>query len=218
MTYKKNIAEFIGTSFLLGTIVGSGIMSERLSAGIESLALLGNTVATGAILFVMITILAPVSGAHFNPAVSIVMRLRGYINNVELSTYLLSQIAGSVFGTWVAHFMFDVSIIQFSSKIRTGSPIYIAEFVATFGLIFTILLGSRYSPRKVPALVGLYITGAYWFTSSTSFANPAVTFARTLTDTFSGINFSDLPFFILFQILGGVSALAVCNLIENGRK
>lgn len=218
MTYKKNMAEFIGTSFLLGTIVGSGIMSERLSAGIESLALLGNTVATGAILFVMITILAPVSGAHFNPAVSIVMRLRGYINNVELSTYLLSQIAGSVFGTWVAHFMFDVSIIQFSSKIRTGSPIYIAEFVATFGLIFTILLGSRYSPRKVPALVGLYITGAYWFTSSTSFANPAVTFARTLTDTFSGINFSDLPFFILFQILGGVSALAVCNLIENGRK
>jgi len=218
MTYKKNIAEFIGTSFLLGTIVGSGIMSERLSAGIESLALLGNTVATGAILFVMITILAPVSGAHFNPAVSIVMRLRGYINNVELSTYILSQIAGSVFGTWVAHFMFDVSIIQFSSKIRTGSPIYIAEFVATFGLIFTILLGSRYSPRKVPALVGLYITGAYWFTSSTSFANPAVTFARTLTDTFSGINFSDLPFFILFQILGGVSALAVCNLIENGRK
>ena len=218
MTYKKNIAEFIGTSFLLGTIVGSGIMSERLSAGIESLALLGNTVATGAILFVMITILAPVSGAHFNPAVSIVMRLRGYINNVELSTYILSQIAGSVFGTWIAHFMFDVSIIQFSSKIRTGSPIYIAEFVATFGLIFTILLGSRYSPRKVPALVGLYITGAYWFTSSTSFANPAVTFARTLTDTFSGINFSDLPFFILFQILGGISALAVCNLIENGRK
>ena len=218
MTYKKNIAEFIGTSFLLGTIVGSGIMSERLSAGIESLALLGNTVATGAILFVMITILAPVSGAHFNPAVSIVMRLRENINNVELSTYLLSQIAGSVFGTWVAHFMFDVSIIQFSSKIRTGSPIYIAEFVATFGLIFTILLGSRYSPKKVPALVGLYITGAYWFTSSTSFANPAVTFARTLTDTFSGINFSDLPFFILFQILGGVSALAVCNLIENVRK
>ena len=218
MTYKKNIAEFIGTSFLFGTIVGSGIMSERLSAGIESLALLGNTIATGAILFVMITILAPVSGAHFNPAVSLVMRLRGNLNNVELSTYLLSQIAGSVFGTWVAHFMFDVSIIQFSSKIRTGSPIYIAEFVATFGLIFTILLGSRYSPRKVPALVGLYITGAYWFTSSTSFANPAVTFARTLTDTFSGINFSDLPFFILFQILGGVSALAVCNLIENGRK
>ena len=218
MTYKKNMAEFIGTSFLLGTIVGSGIMSERLSAGIESLALLGNTVATGAILFVMITILAPVSGAHFNPVVSLVMRLRGNINNVELSTYLLTQIAGSVFGTWIAHFMFDVSIIQFSSKIRTGSPIYIAEFVATFGLIFTILLGSRYSPRKVPALVGLYITGAYWFTSSTSFANPAVTFARTLTDTFSGINFSDLPFFILFQILGGVSALAVCNLIENGRK
>ena len=218
MTYKKNMAEFIGTSFLLGTIVGSGIMSERLSAGIESLALLGNTVATGAILFVMITILAPVSGAHFNPAVSIVMRLRGYINNVELSTYILSQIAGSVFGTWVAHFMFDVSIIQMSSKIRTGSPIYIAEFVATFGLIFTILLGSRYSPRQVPALVGLYITGAYWFTSSTSFANPAVTFARTLTDTFSGINFSDLPFFILFQILGGVSALAVCNLIESSRK
>ena len=218
MTYKKNIAEFIGTSFLLGTIVGSGIMSERLSAGIESLALLGNTIATGAILFVMITILAPVSGAHFNPAVSLVMRLRGNLNNVELSTYLLSQIAGSVFGTWVAHFMFDVSIIQFSSKIRTGSPIYIAEFVATFGLIFTILLGSRYSPRKVPALVGLYITGAYWFTSSTSFANPAVTFARTLTDTFSGINFSDLPSFILFQVLGGVSALAVCNLIENGRK
>ncbi len=218
MTYKKNIAEFIGTSFLLGTIVGSGIMSERLSAGIESLALLGNTIATGAILFVMITILAPVSGAHFNPAVSLVMRLRGNLNNVELSTYLLSQIAGSVFGTWVAHFMFDVSIIQFSSKIRTGSPIYIAEFVATFGLIFTILLGSRYSPRKVPALVGLYITGAYWFTSSTSFANPAVTFARTLTDTFSGINSFDLPFFILFQILGGVSALAVCNLIENGRK
>ena len=218
MTYKKNIAEFIGTSFLLGTIVGSGIMSERLSAGIESLALLGNTVATGAILFVMITILAPVSGAHFNPVVSLVMRLKGNINNVELSTYLLTQIAGSVFGTWIAHFMFDVSIIQFSSKIRTGSPIYIAEFVATFGLICTILLGSRYSPKKVPALVGLYITGAYWFTSSTSFANPAVTFARTLTDTFSGINFSDLPFFILFQILGGVSALAVCNLIENGRK
>ena len=218
MTYKKNMAEFIGTSFLLGTIVGSGIMSERLSAGIESLALLGNTVATGAILFVMITILAPVSGAHFNPVVSLVMRLRGNINNVALSTYLLTQIAGSVFGTWIAHFMFDISIIQFSSKIRTGSPIYIAEFVATFGLIFTILLGSRYSPKKVPALVGLYITGAYWFTSSTSFANPAVTFARTLTDTFSGINFSDLPFFILFQILGGVSALAVCNLIENGRK
>jgi Glycerol uptake facilitator and related permeases (Major Intrinsic Protein Family) len=218
MTYKKNIVPYRGTSFLLGTKVALGIMSERVSAGIESLALLGNTIATGAILFVMITILAPVWGGQFNPVVSLVMRLRGNLNNVELSIYLLSQIAGLVFGTWVAHFMFDVSIIQFLSKIRMGSPIYIAEFVVTFGLIFTILLGSRYSPRKVLALVGLYIRGGYWFTSSTSFANPAVTFARTLTDTFSGINSSDLAFFILFQILGGVSALAVCNLIENGRK
>ncbi len=192
----------------MATVVGSGIMGERLAGGNVALALLGNTLPTGAILVVLITILGPISGAHFNPAVSLVFALKRELAAREAGLYAAAQIAGGVAGTITAHLMFALPLIEASLKARTGGPQWFAEGVATFGLILTILLGIRFARASVPWLVGLYITAAYWFTASTSFANPAVAIARSLTNTFSGIRPLDLPGFIAAQLIGAVCAMA----------
>ena len=212
---QKLAAEFLGTLLLVTTVVGSGIMADRLSAGNDGLALLGNTIATGAILYVLITLFSQISGAHFNPAVSWVMMLKGGLKKQVLTSYIILQIAGGICGTFLAHFMFDVPVIQLSETLRSGPHQYVSEIVASFGLVLTILLGVRYRPEAVAMLVGLYITAAYWFTASTSFANPAVTIARTLTDSFSGIYYGDTVFFILAQLTGGYLALRVARFLET---
>jgi glycerol uptake facilitator-like aquaporin len=209
---QRCLAEAIGTLILVATVVGSGIMAETLAGGNVALALLGNTIATGAILYVIITIFGPISGAHFNPAVSLVMRLRGELTTAVFGLYVLAQIAGGIAGTWIAHAMFDLEILQLSSNTRSGLPQYFSEIIATFGLLLTILLGLRFRAEAIPALVGFYITAAYWFTASTSFANPAVTIARTLSDTFSGIHYGDTLLFIGAQIIGATLAMALVNL------
>ena len=204
-------AEFIGTAFLLATIAGSGIMGESLFAdqagGRAGATLLPHSLAIGAILFVMITLLGPISGAHFNPAVSLAFALRGELGRRDFSLYIVTQIIAAIIGVWIAHLMFDISILQASAKARTGLGQWSAELVASFGLVFTILAGLKARPQAVPALVGLYIMAALWFTASTGFANPAVTVARMLTDTFSGIAPADAPAFIAAQLAG--AALAV---------
>ena len=192
----------------MATVVGSGIMGERLASGNVALALLGNTLPTGAILVVLITILGPISGAHFNPAVSLVFALKRDLGARETALYAAAQIAGGVAGTITAHLMFALPLIETSLKARTGGPQWFAEWVATFGLVLTILLGIRFARASVPWLVGLYITAAYWFTASTSFANPAVAIARSLTNTFSGIRPVDVPGFIAAQLIGAVCAMA----------
>jgi len=192
----------------VATVVGSGIMGERLASGNVALALLGNTLPTGAILVVLITILGPISGAHFNPAVSLVFALKRDLGARETALYAAAQIAGGVAGTITAHLMFALPLIETSLKARTGGPQWFAEWVATFGLVLTILLGIRFARASVPWLVGLYITAAYWFTASTSFANPAVAIARSLTNTFSGIRPVDVPGFIAAQLIGAVCAMA----------
>ncbi len=202
-------AECLGTGLLVATVVGSGIMGERLAGGNVALALLGNTLPTGAILVVLITILGPISGAHFNPAVSLVFALKRDLGAREAALYAVAQIAGGVAGTIAAHLMFALPLIEMSMKARTGGPQWFAEWVATFGLVLTILLGIRFVRASVPWLVGLYITAAYWFTASTSFANPAVAIARSLTNTFSGIRPLDLPGFITAQLAGAVCGMAV---------
>ena len=204
-------AEALGTAILLATVVGSGIMAENLSGGNVAIALLGNTLPTGAILVVLITILGPISGAHFNPVVSLAMCLAGRMPWARLLPFTLCQIVGAIIGVWIAHAMFDLSIFQFSTKMRWGTGQWIAEAVATFGLLFTIFGGLRYNPPAIPLAVGLYITAAYWFTASTSFANPAVTLARALTDTFSGIAPAAAGPFIVAQILGALLCVAVCR-------
>ena len=204
-------AEALGTAILLATVVGSGIMAESLAGGNVAIALLGNTLPTGAILVVLITILGPVSGAHFNPAVSLAMCLTGRMPWARLLPFILCQIAGAVIGVWIAHAMFDLSIFQFSTKMRWGTGQWIAEAVATFGLLFTIFGGIRYNLTAVPLAVGLYITAAYWFTASTSFANPAVTLARSLTDTFSGVAPTAAFPFIVMQIVGTFAATYLCR-------
>ena len=180
-------AEFVGTALLLATVVGSGIMGEALAGGNTAIALLGNTIPTGAILVVLITLFGPISGAHFNPAVTLVFRLRGEIDTGDSFLFVISQVIGGIFGVWVAHLMFDLDLFQLSEKVRAGPDQWLAEIVATFGLVTTILGTLRFKPDFVPSAVGLYITAAYWFTASTSFANPAVTIARSLSDTFAGI-------------------------------
>lgn len=209
-------AEFIGTAFLLATVVGSGVMAERLSGGNVAIALLGNTIPTGAILVVLITMLGPISGAHFNPAVTLIFRLRGEIATTLAIAYVAAQIAGGVAGVWAAHLMFEEQLFQFSAKSRTGGAQWFAEGVATFGLIFTILATLRARAEAVPMAVGLYITAAYWFTASTSFANPAVTIARSFSDTFAGIDPSHMPGFIAAQLAGAVAALVVCRWLLRG--
>lgn len=208
---QKLMAELVGTAFLLATVVGSGIMAEQLSSGNVAIALLGNTIPTGAILFVLITFFGPVSGAHFNPAVTLVFALRKEISRKDSMLYVLAQIIGGILGVWIAHIMFDLDVLQFSQKSRTGSAQWFAEVVATFGLIVTILGTLRSKPEAVPLAVGLYITAAYWFTASTSFANPAVTIARSLSDSFAGIMPMHMPGFIAAQLIGALIASFYCK-------
>ncbi|HEV7718442.1 MAG TPA: MIP/aquaporin family protein [Arsenicitalea sp.] len=205
---RRLVAEALGTALLVATVVGSGIMAQSLT-GDTALALLANTLATGAILVVLITILGPISGAHFNPAVSLVFALKRDLPAREAGLYCLVQIAGGIVGTLLAHAMFALPLIEASTKLRSGGPQWLSESVASFGLVAVILAGVRLQKAAVPWLVGLYITAAYWFTASTSFANPAVAIARSLTDTFSGIRPVDLPGFIVAELLGALLALAL---------
>jgi len=203
---RRAAAEFLGSAFLLAAVVGSGIMAARLAGGNGALALLCNTLPTGAILAVLILIFGPVSGAHFNPAVTLAFAFRGEVPPGVAVIYLAVQIAGAIAGAWIAHVMFELSVIQISATARAGLGQWIAEAVATFGLLLTIfgcLAGAR---AAIPYAVGLYITAAYWFTASTSFANPAVTIARSLSDTFAGISPSDAPAFIAAQLAGAIAA------------
>ena len=204
-------AEALGSFFLFATVIGSGIMAEALAAGNIALALLANTMATGAILFVLITMLGPISGAHMNPAVSLVAASRGELNWADAGAYIVTQLASGILGAWAAHAMFDLPLLQWSTKARTGSGQWLGEAIATFGLILTILGTVRHRPAWVPASVALYITAAYWFTSSTSFANPAITVARSLSDTFAGIAPRDMPLFIVAQLLGAAAAAVVAR-------
>ena len=213
---KRMLAECLGTAWLVATVVGSGIMADSLTRD-TALALLGNTVATGAMLVVLITLFAPISGAHFNPAVTLVFALRGELRLPHLSAYVLAQVAGGVIGTVIAHAMFGQALLQISSHVRAGGAQWFSEVVATFGLVVTILTGIRFQADRVPVLVGLYITGAYWFTASTSFANPAVAMARALTNTFSGIRPLDLPGFIGAQLLGAMLAMALAGWLFSER-
>ena len=203
---RRLTAEALGTALLVATVVGSGIMAESLTKDV-ALALLGNTLPTGAILVVLITILGPISGAHFNPAVTLVFALRRELTPREALQYMMVQIAGGIAGTVIAHAMFALPLLDASLKVRTGGAQWLAESVAAFGLIATILAGIRFERAAVPWLVGLYITAAYWFTSSTSFANPAVAIARSMTNTFSGIRPIDLPGFIAAELCGALVAL-----------
>ena len=203
---RNLMAEALGSFFLFATVIGSGIMAEQLSGGNIAVALLGNTLATGAMLFVLITMLGPISGAHFNPAVTLVMVLRGDLRRTALAAYIPAQLAGGILGVWAAHLMFGLPIIQFSEHSRTGIGQWAGEFIATFGLILTILGTVRMRPAAVPSSVALYITAAYWFTSSTSFANPAITIARSLSNTFAGIAPVDVSGFVLAQLAGSLAA------------
>ncbi|MEM6462095.1 MAG: MIP/aquaporin family protein [Pseudomonadota bacterium] len=204
-------AEFVGTAFLLATVVGSGIMAEALADGNVAIALLGNTIPTGAILVVLITMLGPVSGAHFNPAVTLVFAVKRDLPLGEAVCYVIAQVAGGIAGVWAAHLMFDVEVLQIGQTVRTGSAQWFAEGVATFGLIFTILATLKTRESAVAMSVGLYITAAYWFTASTSFANPAVTIARGLSDSFAGIRPQDVLPFVAAQLLAALVALIFCN-------
>jgi glycerol uptake facilitator-like aquaporin len=205
---RRLAAEALGTAILVATVVGSGIMAQSLTTDV-ALALLCNTIATGAILVVLISILGPISGAHFNPAVSLVFALKRDLTAADAGLYLLVQIAGGIAGIILAHAMFALPLIEVASKIHTGGPQWLAEAVASFGLVAVILGGLRFQKMAVPWLVGLYITAAYWFTASTSFANPAVAIARSLTDTFSGIRPVDLPGFVVAEIIGALLSLGL---------
>lgn len=202
-------AELLGTAWLLATVVGSGIMAERLAAGNGAVALLANTIATGASLFVLITVFGPVSGAHFNPAVTLAFVLRRELSARVAFAYMLTQVIGAVLGVYAAHAMFAGAIFQVSTKLRDGPAQGLSEFVATFGLLATIFGALRYRAEATPMAVSLYITAAYWFTASTSFANPAVTFARVLTNTFAGVAPTSAPLFIVAQFLAVPVAVGV---------
>ena len=207
---RRLTAEALGTALLVATVVGSGIMAESLTRD-AALALLGNTLPTGAILVVLITILGPISGAHFNPAVTLIFALKRELKPRDALLYIVVQIAGGIVGTMMAHAMFALPLLDASLKMRTGGAQWLAESVAAFGLVATILAGVRFERSSVPWLVGLYITAAYWFTSSTSFANPAVAIARSMTNTFSGIRPTDLPGFIAAELCGAVAALMLMS-------
>jgi glycerol uptake facilitator-like aquaporin len=212
---RRLFAEGLGTAILVATVVGSGIMAERLAGGNQAIALLGNTIPTGAILVVVITIFAPVSGAHFNPAVTLVFATRGVTPWGEVLPYVIVQCLGGIAGTAVAHLMFDLAPLSIGTTIRSGPSQWFAEAVATFALILAILGGLRYAPQAIPWLVGLTITAAYWFTSSTSFANPAVTLARGFTTTFAGIAINHVPGFVIAQLVGaGIGAAVSATLFR----
>lgn len=206
---RRAVAELLGTALLLSIVIGSGIMGDRLSGGNVALALLGNTIATGAGLVVLIQMFGPISGAHFNPAVTLAMLVRGDIARRAVMPYLAAQFAGATLGVWAAHAMFAEPIVELSRKARDGPSQGFSEFVATFGLIGTILGTQKGRPEFTPIAVGLYIIAAYWFTASTSFANPAVTVARSLSDTFAGIAPSSVPLFITAQLGGTIAAVAL---------
>ncbi len=206
---QRTVAECLGTAFLLAAVVGSGIMAARLAGGNGALALLCNTLPTGAILTVLILTFGPISGAHFNPAVSAAMTLRGELAPRSAAIYIGAQVIGGILGVWAAHFMFELPLWQVSATPRTGSGQWFAEAVATFGLVLTILGCSARTPAAVPYAVGLYITSAYWFTASTSFANPAVTIARSLSDTFAGIAPAGVIAFIAAQFIGMFAAVVL---------
>ncbi len=208
-TARRLVAEMLGTALLLAIVIGSGVMGERLAGGNTALALLGNTLATGAGLVVLITIFGPVSGAHFNPAVTLVFACRGAISGRLALRYMLAQGVGAVIGVWLAHAMFAEPLFQISAKLRDGPAQALSEFVATFGLVAAILGAQRFRPDATPMIVGLYIVSAYWFTASTSFANPTVTAARALSNTFAGIAPVSAPGFIIAQLAGAAAASAL---------
>lgn len=217
---RRLAAEGVGSFFLFATVIGSGIMAERLSDGNDALALLGNTIATGAILFVLITMLGPISGAHMNPAVSLVAASRRELVWGETAAYAVAQISFGIMGAWAAHLMFDLPTLQLSVRARTGPGQWAGEAIATFGLILTILGTIRHRPTWVPASVALYITAAYWFTSSTSFANPAITIARSLSNSFAGISPGDVPMFIVAQLSGAAGGAVISRVLfdERGKR
>lgn len=207
------LAEALGTMLLLATVVGSGIMGQALSPDNTAVALLANAAATAGALYVLITILGPISGAHFNPAVTLAMKLHGGLDTRTTAAYVLVQCAGAIAGVLLAHAMFDLPLFQPGVRARTGSAQWLSEGVATFGLLLTILLGLRHRAQAIPALVASYTFAAYWFTASTSFANPAVTLARALTQTFAGIRPLDVPAFIGAQLIGAILALLVARIL-----
>ncbi|MEM6586759.1 MAG: MIP/aquaporin family protein [Pseudomonadota bacterium] len=212
---RQLTAEAIGSFFLFVAVIGSGIMAENLAGPNVALALLANTVATGAILFVLIAMLGPISGAHFNPAVTLAFLMRRDISPGKAAGFIAAQIGGGAVGAYAAHLMFDLPIFQFSTKARAGVGQWTGEFVATSGLVLTILVLLRYRGSAIPAAVALYITSAYWFTSSTSFANPAITIVRSLSDTFVGIAPADVPLFIVAQLVGALAATAVAEWLTS---
>lgn len=214
---RRLVAEALGTAMLVGTVVGSGIMADKLSEDV-AVSLLGNTIPTGAILVVLITMLGPISGAHFNPAVTFVFWLKRELGLAVAAVYIIAQILGGISGSLVAHVMFELPVLQASTTVRTGAGQWVAEIVATFGLLATILAGIRFREAAVPWLVGLYITAAYWFTASTSFANPAVAISRAFTDTFAGIRPVDLPGFIIAEFAGAAVALALFSWLLKSEK
>ncbi|WP_233523462.1 aquaporin [Dyella solisilvae] len=217
--WRKLLAEFVGTGLLLTIIVGSGIMAVLLAAGNDAIALLANASATAAGLYVLITLLGPISGAHFNPVVTLAMRWQGELTNGEAMGYIVVQCVAAIAGVMLTHAMFGMPLVQVGIHARTGAALWISEGLATFGLLVTILLGRVHRPGAVPILVAAYIFSAYWFTASTSFANPAVTLARSLTQTFSGIRPEDVAAFVVAQIAGGVVGMAVaCGFVAHDRR
>ena len=206
---QRTFSEFLGTAFLLAAVVGSGIMAQKLAGGNGALALLCNTLPTGAILAVLILVFGPLSGAHFNPAVSLAFALRGELPWRTMAVYIAAQVLGAILGVWVAHLMFEIPLLQFSSTVRTGPGQWLAEAIATLGLLLTIFGCAARSPSAIPYAVGLYITSAYWFTVSTSFANPAATIARSLSDTFAGIAPNGVLAFIAAQLAGMLTAVLI---------
>jgi glycerol uptake facilitator-like aquaporin len=205
---RRIFAETLGSFLLAATVIGSGILASSLSDGNDAIALLGNTAATGAILFVLVSALGPISGAHFNPAVTLVMTLRRELSAGEAVIYAVSQVAGCVLGAWLTHYMFELPIFQASTTVREGLPQIVSEGAATFALVFAILFVSRWRPSAVPAAVALVIAAGYWWTASTSFANPAITISRALSDTFAGVRPADAPGFIAGQLAGALLAWA----------
>ena len=214
---RKLAAEGLGTAFLLATVVGSGIMAAKLAGGNTAIALLGNTIPTGAILVVLISTLGPISGAHFNPLVSLASLINRTMPAREAATYIAAQFIGALLGVVIAHAMFDLPLLQASTTMRSGTAQWVAEVVASFGLLTVIFLSVRNAPQQVAMNVGLYITAAYWFTASTSFANPAVTLARSFSDTFAGIRPEDVLGFVIAQILGAALALAVDRFVWSSK-
>ena len=214
---RRLAAEFIGTALLLAAVVGSGVMGAALSDGNDAVALLANATATAAVLYVLIEVLGPLSGAHFNPAVTLAFRLRGEIGSRDAAAYIAVQLVAAVLGVLLAHLMFELPLLQPGLRVRTGGAQWVSEAVATFGLVLAIVMGLRFRPAAVPALVASWIFAAYWFTASTSFANPAVTVARALTQTFAGIRPDDVAGFVVAQITGGLLAVAASGWLLTSR-